>query len=76
MPESKENSIQSDAVVTAPDNEVALQNTAATPVQQPLPLAFINGEAVIEKPEDLFIPPDALEVILETFEGPSIYCCI
>ncbi|WP_100641857.1 segregation and condensation protein A [Alteromonas facilis] len=40
------------------------------PVQQPLPLAFVNGEAVIEKPEDLYIPPDALEVILETFEGP------
>lgn len=43
---------------------------ATAPVQQPLPLAFINGEALIEKPEDLFIPPDALEVILETFEGP------
>jgi len=40
------------------------------PTQQPLPLAFINGEAVIEKPQDLYIPPDALEVILETFEGP------
>lgn len=40
------------------------------PVQQPLPLAFVNGEAVIEKPEDLFIPPDALEVILDAFEGP------
>lgn len=40
------------------------------PVQQPLPLAFVNGEAVIEKPEDLYIPPDALEVILEAFEGP------
>ena len=40
------------------------------PVQQPLPLAFINGEAVLEKPEDLYIPPDALEVILEAFEGP------
>ncbi len=39
-------------------------------IQQPLPLAFVNGEALIEKPEDLFIPPDALEVILETFEGP------
>lgn len=42
----------------------------AQPVQQPLPLAFVNGEAVIEKPEDLYIPPDALEVILEAFEGP------
>ncbi|MCW8107920.1 segregation/condensation protein A [Alteromonas ponticola] len=40
------------------------------PVQQPLPLAFINGEALIEKPQDLYIPPDALEVILEAFEGP------
>ena len=27
-------------------------STLATPVQQPLPLAFVNGEAVIEKPED------------------------
>ena len=40
------------------------------PVQQPLPLAFVHDEAVIQKPEDLYIPPDALEVILESFEGP------
>ncbi|GLX86926.1 segregation and condensation protein A [Thalassotalea loyana] len=39
-------------------------------IQQELPLAFVKGEAVIEKPQDLFIPPDALEVILESFEGP------
>lgn len=39
-------------------------------IQQPLPLAFINGEALLEKPEDLYIPPDALEVILDAFEGP------
>ena len=52
------------------DNEASGKKGLATPVQQPLPLAFINGEALIEKPEDLFIPPDALEVILETFEGP------
>ncbi|GAA0347326.1 ScpA family protein [Bowmanella denitrificans] len=52
----------------------ALDNQAEpigkTPVQQPLPLAFVHGEAVIERPEDLYIPPDALEVILESFEGP------
>lgn len=41
-----------------------------TPVQQELPLAYVRGEALVEKPEDLFIPPDALEVILEAFEGP------
>ena len=46
------------------------QTEQKEPVQQPLPLAFVNGEAVIEKPEDLFIPPDALEIILEAFEGP------
>ncbi|MFY8297615.1 segregation and condensation protein A [Pseudoalteromonas sp. SS15] len=34
------------------------------------PLAFLHGEAVLEKPEDLYIPPDALKVILESFEGP------
>ena len=40
------------------------------PEQQSLPLGFVRGEPVIEKPEDLYIPPDALEVILETFSGP------
>lgn len=35
-----------------------------------LPLALVYGEAVLEIPQDLYIPPDALEVILEAFEGP------
>lgn len=39
-------------------------------VQQVLPLALIHGEAFLNKPQDLFIPPDALEIILESFEGP------
>ncbi len=39
-------------------------------VQQKLPLAFLHGQAVTEKPTDLYIPPDALEVALEAFEGP------
>ena len=30
----------------------------------------INGEALHELPQDLYIPPDALEVYLESFEGP------
>jgi len=38
--------------------------------QQSLPLGFVRGEPVIEKPEDLYIPPDALEVILDAFSGP------
>ena len=39
-------------------------------VQQVLPLAMIRGEAFVEQPKDLFIPPDALAIILEQFEGP------
>src|ERR1043166_9863492 len=34
------------------------------------PVARIYGEPLIEMPQDLYIPPDALEVILEAFEGP------
>jgi segregation and condensation protein A len=30
----------------------------------------VNGEALYELPKDLYIPPDALEVYLESFEGP------
>jgi segregation and condensation protein A len=32
--------------------------------------AKIYGEPVIELPHDLYIPPDALEIVLEAFEGP------
>ena len=32
--------------------------------------AKIYGEPYIELPHDLYIPPDALEVVLEAFEGP------
>ena len=34
------------------------------------PVARIHGEPLAELPHDLYIPPDALEVFLETFEGP------
>jgi segregation and condensation protein A len=33
-------------------------------------LAMINGEAVTQFPQDLYIPPEALEVVLERFAGP------
>jgi segregation and condensation protein A len=36
----------------------------------PSPIARIHGEPLLTVPEDLYIPPDALEVFLETFEGP------
>jgi len=34
------------------------------------PIAKFRGELVLQTPQDLYIPPDALEVFLETFEGP------
>lgn len=34
------------------------------------PLAHVFGEPVREMPHDLYIPPDALRVLLESFEGP------
>jgi segregation and condensation protein A len=45
-------------------------NLSNSAQQQELPLAFIAGEAITEIPKDLYIPPDALEVFLEAFEGP------
>jgi len=40
------------------------------PQQQEIPLAVVRGQPVLEIPQDLYIPPDALEVVLEAFEGP------
>ena len=34
------------------------------------PLALVRGEPVLEVPGDLYIPPDALRIFLDTFEGP------
>ena len=36
----------------------------------PARVARLYGEPVIELPHDLYIPPDALEIVLEAFEGP------
>ncbi|HEV8520562.1 MAG TPA: ScpA family protein [Burkholderiales bacterium] len=44
---------------------------AAFPLHAPVtPVGKFRGEPVLELPHDLYIPPDALEVFLETFEGP------
>jgi segregation and condensation protein A len=51
--------------VTAPQDAFA-----SVPQQQEMPLAIVRGEPMLQMPQDLYIPPDALEVILEAFEGP------
>jgi segregation and condensation protein A len=38
--------------------------------QQEMPFALIQGQPMTQLPMDLYIPPDALEIILEQFEGP------
>ncbi len=40
------------------------------PQQQEMPLAMVLGQPLLQIPQDLYIPPDALEVILDAFEGP------
>jgi segregation and condensation protein A len=44
----------------------AVQGTLPTPVS----VAKVRGELLTELPRDLYIPPDALEVFFDTFEGP------
>jgi len=38
--------------------------------QSEMPFAVVEGEPITELPRDLYIPPHALEVFLEAFEGP------
>jgi segregation and condensation protein A len=44
--------------------------TTASPEQVEMPFAIVNGEAITQLPKDLYIPPQALEVFLDAFEGP------
>jgi len=44
--------------------------TELPPQQAEMPFAVVDGEPVTELPRDLYIPPDALQVFLEAFEGP------
>jgi segregation and condensation protein A len=40
------------------------------PEQAEMPFAVVEGEPLTQMPRDLYIPPDALQVFLEAFEGP------
>lgn len=64
------------AVVDAADAEVVGDSSDAAaeepsrPTQSEMPFAMVHGKAYTQLPQDLYIPPDALEVFLEAFEGP------
>ena len=53
-------------VPTAPP----ISGQAGDPRQREMPFAVVEGEPVTELPRDLYIPPHALKVFLEAFEGP------
>jgi segregation and condensation protein A len=55
--------VPSTSPAPAPVPEVA-------PEQVEMPFAVVNGEPISQLPRDLYIPPQALEVFLEAFEGP------
>ncbi|HEX4388324.1 MAG TPA: ScpA family protein [Steroidobacteraceae bacterium] len=61
---------------TRPDLKIVVSNTPApvpaepSPEQVEMPFAVVNGEPISQLPRDLYIPPQALEVFLEAFEGP------
>ncbi len=46
-----------------------IEQAIPTPEAAP-PIATIKGQAIITLPTDLYIPPDAMKVFLEAFEGP------
>ena len=49
---------------------VVIEVTAITPREAPGSVVKVLGLPYLELPKDLYIPPEALEVFLETFEGP------
>ena len=58
-------------VVSLPEGKHAAHHPADQSGQLELPiLARIHGEPLRRIPNDLYIPPDALEVLLDAFEGP------
>ena len=66
-----ENPAASGAVVPLSKNSTHNDNSGkSSQGQKEMAFAFVEGEALTEVPKDLYIPPDALEIFLETFEGP------
>ena len=57
----------SEPTSTVESNE---KHPAPDHVQEEMPFALVDGEQLEKFPEDLYIPPEALEVFLEAFEGP------
>jgi segregation and condensation protein A len=57
-------------VLTSKDAPKPVSEASASPAQGEMPFAVVDGEPVTQLPQDLYIPPYALQVFLEAFEGP------
>jgi len=57
-------------VLTPEDALKPPQDEKQSPAQSEMPFAVVDGEPVTTLPQDLYIPPYALQVFLEAFEGP------
>jgi len=57
-------------VLTPEDAQKPPQDEKQSPAQGEMPFAVVDGEPVTTLPQDLYIPPYALQVFLEAFEGP------
>jgi segregation and condensation protein A len=55
--------------MTKPNKQSAAASVNSSQ-QDEMPFALVQGEPLTVMPQDLYIPPDALEIILEAFEGP------
>jgi segregation and condensation protein A len=59
-----------DLKIVVPSPPPPPASAVVPPEQAEMPFAIVNGEPITHMPRDLYIPPQALEVFLEAFEGP------
>ena len=57
-------------ITDQPELQAAVSSQTLPERQSELSLALVDGKPFTKMPGDLYIPPDALEVFLEAFEGP------
>lgn len=68
-PEVNNRESASDSAVIA-DGAKSVEHADGKLVQEEMPFHLVDGSTLEKFPEDLYIPPEALEVFLEAFEGP------
>jgi len=67
---TEEHSTERPHLRLVPQTPPPLHDPAMAPLQGEMPFAIVEGEPITQLPRDLYIPPHALKVFLEAFEGP------